>query len=55
MTVYQILVHGEEGQTFAGDIFWLKSSAEKEADKMSKDDMYKYCSVVINEKQIVME
>lgn len=47
MTVYQILIHDEEGQTHAGDIYWNQERAETAADKLAHDTGYEYCSIVV--------
>lgn len=52
MKVYQIIISGEEGQTFAHDIFWHKSAAEKFMEELIEKSDYMYCSFRIDEKEV---
>lgn len=51
MKVYQIIINGEEGQTFPGDLYWSKEKAIEVMIKL-ESDIGDFGYITIKEKEI---
>lgn len=49
MKVYQIIFYGEQGECWAGDIYWDKNKANAIAEELSHDFEYEHCSICVKE------